>query len=133
MIRSILTITLALGMMSMPILKSEDLINTTWSGKINVPDPVDAEMQFRNDSLFIYIGDDLVETSSFKVKGDTLILQKLSGKSTCDLQPADYSYSINDSVLILQALNDNCIERKSAFSTDGYKRIKWCFHQHIKV
>ena len=124
MIHFILTFIMALGILSMPSLKPEDLINTTWSGKINVPDPVDAEMEFRHDSLFTYIGEDLVETSSFKIKGDTLILQKINGMSSCDQQPADYKYTIEDDVLKLEALNDNCAERKSAFLNDGFKRIK---------
>ncbi|MEJ5962010.1 hypothetical protein [Pedobacter immunditicola] len=124
MVRFILTSIMALSMVSMLNSKPEDLINTTWSGKINVPDPVDAEMEFRNDSLFTYIGTDLVETTSFKIKGDTLILQKISGMSTCDQQPADYKYTIKDEVLKLEALNDNCAERKSAFSNDGFKRLK---------
>ena len=124
MMHLILTCSIALGILAMPASAPEDLVNTTWSGKINVPDPVDAEMQFKNDSLFTYVGTDLVETSSFKIKGDTLIIQKINGMSTCDQQPADYKYFIKDDVLKLEALNDLCTERKSAFSTDGYKKIK---------
>jgi hypothetical protein len=122
--RFILTTILAIGSLSLLNPKSEDLINTTWSGKINVPDPVDAEMEFRKDSLFTYVGTDLVETSSFKIKGDTLILQKISGMSTCDQQPADYRYTIKNDVLKLEALSDHCTERKSAFATEGFKRLK---------
>lgn len=124
MMRFILTSIMAFGIMSMPTSKPEDLINTTWSGKINIPDPVDAEMEFRNDSLFTYVGADLVETTSFKIKGDTLVLQKITGMSSCDQQSADYKYNIKDDVLKLEALNDNCAERKSAFSNDGFKRLK---------
>ncbi len=103
---------------------SEDLENTTWSGKINAPDPVDAEMVFRKDSLLTYIGPELIETTGFKIKGDTLVLQKISGLSSCDLQPADYRYTVKDDVLVLEALNDNCVDRKSAFPTEGFKRVK---------
>jgi len=104
--------------------KSTELYNTTWTGKLNVPEPMDAEMEFRKDSLFTYIGQDLVETNLFKVNGDTLVLQKLSGMSTCDLQPAAYKFSISADVLKLEALNENCDERKAAFSPEGYKKLK---------
>ena len=122
--RFIVTALIAFGSLGFLTPKSEDLLNTTWSGKLNVPDPVDAEMEFRKDSLFIYLGPELVETTSFKVKEDTLVLQKISGMSSCDLESADYRYTINNDVLVLEALKDNCAERKTAFSTEGFKKIK---------
>lgn len=120
----LLTTIIAVSCLSMQAPKPEELSNSKWSGTLNVPHAIAVEMEFKKDSLFTYMGEELLETNSFQIKGDTLVLQKLSGRSSCDLLPAHYKYIIKDDILKIEALNDGCSERKDAFSPEGYKRMK---------
>ncbi len=100
------------------------LNQTRWEGVLHVPEATAAEIEFKTDSLLIYVGGDLVETNAYEVVGDTLKMRKLNGMSSCDTLTSHYRYTIKNDVLNLAAINDNCQERKGAFSSEGYKRKK---------
>ena len=122
--RLFMTTLLVVSLFWLQPTKDEVLTNTNWSGILHAPDPVDAVLEFKTDSMFVYIGPELIETMTYAVKGDTLTLTKVSGSSPCDQQPVNYQYSVKDENLKLLALTDNCTERKNAFAPEGYKRMK---------
>lgn len=115
---------LAVSIFAFPQEKIEDLKNTTWSGTLHAPDAVEAVLEFKADSMFVYIGTDLIETMTYQVASDTLKLKKVGGNSPCGQELGSYRYSISNDQLKLVALQDDCEVRKGAFSPDGYKRMK---------
>src|ERR1017187_7218507 len=80
------------------------LTNTKWKGIANVPMPSECLLDFKNDTVLIKdvgngpadLRDELgnmvtatgkdsmvIETMTYQFKGDTLILQKVKGRSPC--------------------------------------------------
>lgn len=98
------------------------LKNTQWSGKVNAPDPYDGTFVFTADTTTLYINGGVIETSLYKVSGDTLKMVKLNGMSSCGYSDTGYyKYNIKDSVLTITLIKDNCSDRGNAFSAEGYK------------
>lgn len=101
---------------------ANNLIQTKWRGVILVPTPIDGLFEFKKDSLLLYSNDRIVETMSYETKGDTLLLKKLSGASSCNDEVGKYKCVVKDDVLTLTVLKDDCAARSSCFSPDGYKK-----------
>ena len=101
---------------------NNELVNTSWMGLINAPDPEDANLKFSEDTLYVYINTQLIETSIYSVNSDTLTLQKISGLSPCLDEIGSYTFKINDDVLVIKPATDICEARYNVFSPLGYKR-----------
>jgi hypothetical protein len=101
---------------------NETLNNTKWTGSFNVPAPAGGELEFRNDSVWLSVGGDVIETMSYKEKGDTLLLQKFYGPSPCSSEIGTYKYQLKEGMLLLSPIADECEIRANAFSPDGYKK-----------
>lgn len=101
---------------------ANNLIQTKWRGVILVPTPIDGLFEFKKDSLLLYSNDRIVETMSYEIKSDTLLLKKLSGASPCNDEIGKYKYEVKDDLLTLTVLKDDCATRSSCFSPDGYKK-----------
>lgn len=99
-----------------------DLLNTKWTGLVNVPDPRDGALEFKKDSIMVEINHDIIEYLSYQVKGDTLLVKKLSGISPCLEETGRYIYRIKDNQLTISVIEDGCTARSDAFSRDGYKK-----------
>lgn len=102
--------------------KTDSLSNTTWSGYLNLPDPYDATLKFTEDTLFVYLNTDLIETSLYSVKSDTLSITKLSGNSLCTDGVGKFAFEINKDMLMIVPITDLCEGRFYAFDEFGYKR-----------
>ncbi|WP_432712734.1 hypothetical protein [Pedobacter sp.] len=120
----ILTPIMAIAAIYLLLPENNVLTNTKWKGTLYIPDSTEVSMEFKVDTLFAYSPAELLETNSFKVKGDTLIMQKISGMSDCDTSEAKYHYTIVDNVLKINTLADNCQSRAAAFSGQGYHKIQ---------
>jgi hypothetical protein len=102
-----------------------DLVNTKWKGVLNAPGPEDGMLEFKKDSVLAYIGGQIIETSHYSLKGDTLMFQKLSGGSPCTpTQVGKYLYAIKSDVLTIKMISEDCDARIGVFSDAGYKRQK---------
>lgn len=97
-----------------------ELENTTWKGTFFTPDATDGLFVFKQDTVMVMINDYALETMAFSVKGDTLSLTKIMGDSPCGTEAALYLYKVTDDVLKLTMLKDDCAERSSGISTEGY-------------
>jgi hypothetical protein len=101
---------------------SETLSNTKWSGTFNVPGPMSGTLEFKKDTVLLSIEGEVVESMTYKEKGDTLSFQKIYGQSPCSEEIGDYKYQLKDNVLVLTAIQDACDMRANAFSKEGYKK-----------
>lgn len=99
--------------------------NTSWKGVFNVPSPQDGVFEFKADTVYVILFGDILETSKFKIIGDTLTLQKLSGGSPCDESVIGiYHFKINDDKLLLTMIDDVCEQRAMALPTEPMTAIK---------
>lgn len=108
------------------IVSSAQLANTKWKGMANVPDPYESVFEFRKDTLIMTVDSDMVvETMSFKLQGDTLVLTKLEGKSPCENNsPGYFKITFAKDTFTLVSLKDECPERAAAFITAPWVRMK---------
>lgn len=100
------------------------LLNTKWKGIVFVPSPTQGILNFRKDTLLLTIENQVVETESYRMKGDTLILQKISGGSPCTDEVGYYHYVIKADKCTITPIEDDCVARTTIFSTEGYEQIK---------
>lgn len=100
------------------------LANTKWAGNINVPNPEKCLLEFTSDSLTVTQKTEVLETMSYQLNGDTLLLKKLTGISPCSTDIiGKYLYKIQQDVITISLVEDNCTERSGAFTSEGYKQI----------
>ncbi|MFM2361105.1 MAG: hypothetical protein EAZ16_00820 [Sphingobacteriales bacterium] len=104
--------------------ESSSLSNTKWSGSMNVPDPMGVVLDFKTDTLTVLIGEEIVESMSYTVSGDTLKIKKLFGSSPCGDEEGKYKYTIKNDLLTIAEVEDACSLRAAAFSPAGYKKEK---------
>lgn len=100
----------------------ETLTNTKWYGTFNVPDPMSGTLEFKKDTVLLSIDGELIESMTYKEKGETLVLQKIFGQSNCNEAIGEYQFQLKDKVLVLTPMQDACEMRKNAFSKEGYKK-----------
>ncbi len=115
------TVLTVLFFISWHVPANNPLQNTQWTGIVNIPDPSAGIFVFKADTSLLYVGGNLIETSLYKVNGDTLKMVKVSGMSSCGSDTGYYKYSIQDSLLTITSQKDDCMDRSNAFSADGYK------------
>ncbi len=118
--QNFLLILLFLIGLSADNLNKNELENTTWKGTFNIPDATEGLFVFKQDTVRVMINDYPLETMKFSTKGDTLILRKISGDSSCGMDDAFYQYTITDAVLKLKMLEDDCPDRSSGIGTEGF-------------
>ncbi|MFD0793338.1 hypothetical protein ACFQZX_06890 [Mucilaginibacter litoreus] len=102
---------------------SAQLANTSWKGIIAAPTDVEVILRFKKDTINIVIAgtDNVIESMKYTLKGDEIIINKLSGGSPCSTdQTAVIKYVLKDSKLILIPTTDPCDERKNAWPAEGF-------------
>ncbi|PZR24618.1 MAG: hypothetical protein DI535_21420 [Citrobacter freundii] len=104
---------------------SAQLANFKWKGIANVPDPLESILDFRKDSVMLSVQGSLVETMSYELRGDTLVLTKLDGLSPC-AQKSTGLFKIlwKDNTFTLTSLQDECPQRAEAFVGEPWVRVK---------
>ncbi len=66
-----------------------------------------------------------LDSMSYTVKGDTILLKKLSGGSPCDLDSTfKVKYTINDDKLSITPLTDDCEGRQRAWQKQPFTKVK---------
>lgn len=99
--------------------------NTSWKGIFNVPSPAECVLQFISDTALITMDGNDLEISKFKINGDTLTLQKLSGGSPCDTEVIGiYRFKVKDDKLIMTVIDDACQERAMALPQEPMTAVK---------
>ena len=103
------------------------IANTKWTGNLMVPDPAAVTLSFEADVFEVYIAENnqLLETMSYKISGDTILLRKTSGGSPCpDGSAFTLKYTIQGAQLLLTLLSDECPERVGAWTKEPFTRVK---------
>jgi len=100
------------------------LAQTKWEGVMNIPSPQDCILEFSKTTFNIDFQDEVVETMSYKISGDTLTLKKLSGSSPCNTEVGQYKYLIANKKLTITLLKDDCTGRAQAFVKEGYSQME---------
>ena len=100
---------------------TEVLVNTKWEGTLNIPTQVNGGIEFKKDTMYIMYENSIVETMTYKEKGDSLFIQKVNGGSPCESELGTYTFKITNDVLVLNTVQDDCSARIEAFSPAGYK------------
>lgn len=102
------------------------LNGTKWRGNVNVPEDVTVLLNFQKQTLEMTAMDgNQLESMSYIVKGDTILLKKLSGGSPCDLDSTfKVKYTINDDKLSITPLTDDCEGRQRAWQKQPFTKVK---------
>lgn len=102
------------------------LNGTKWRGNVNVPEDVTVLLNFQKQTLEMTAMDgNQLESMSYTVKGDTILLKKLSGGSPCDLDSTfKVKYTINYDKLNITPLTDDCEGRQRAWQKQPFTKVK---------
>jgi hypothetical protein len=100
--------------------------NTSWKGIYNIPQPTEMILQFKQDTLLLnyFENKSNAETMNYTMKGDTLILTKISGISPCSDEKGIYKLSIKDDKLFIALIEDSCDERASAMQVQPLVKLQ---------
>ena len=113
--------------MCLGIVAQAQIANTKWTGNLMVPDPAAVNLSFKADVFEVYIAENnqLLETMSYKISGDTILLRKTSGGSPCpDGSTFTLKYAIQGDQLLLTLLSDECPERAGAWTKEPFTKLK---------
>lgn len=113
--------------MCLGIVAHAQIANTKWTGNLMIPDPAAVNLSFNADVFEVYIAENnqLLETMTYKISGDTLMLRKTSGGSPCpDGSTFTLKYSIQGEQLMLTLLSDDCPERGASFTKEPFTKVK---------
>lgn len=121
--KSILILLIALSFAGVV---SAQLTGSKWKGLPNIPDPYEAILDFKKDTVLLIVEQTMVvETMSYTLNGDTLIMKKLDGNSPCGAGSEGSFKLIKDGdKFTLVSLKDDCPERAAAFVTAPWVRQK---------
>ncbi len=101
------------------------LANTEWKGIASIPTPAEVIFKFNTEDLeLLYLGM-LVEKMkySFTEQG-SLKLVKILGKSPCNIEDEGlYKFQIANDTLTFTIVNDDCVDRETAFGGNSYKKV----------
>lgn len=100
--------------------------NTSWKGIYNIPDPTEMVLQFKQDTLLLNYSQDgsNAELMNYQMKGDTLIMTKISGISPCDGIKGSYKLSVKDDKLFMTLIEDSCDARASAMPQQPLVKVQ---------
>lgn len=109
------------------VLAHAQLANTRWSGNLTVPESTPVFLNFKTDVFDVHLAEsnELVETMTYKISGDTIILKKTSGSSVCpEGSTFTLKYAIQGEQLLLTPLSDDCPERAGAWTKEPFTKVK---------
>ncbi|MCX6216331.1 hypothetical protein [Spirosoma sp.] len=104
------------------------LAHTAWQGAVETSQLVNVIMRYGADTISMYTASDqqLLETMTYTMKGDTLSWKKVSGSSPCDTQAIGiYQAIIKDDQLVLKLINDECPLRSGALQPTPFKKVAY--------
>lgn len=103
------------------------LSNSAWKGTVMAPDEIPATLRFKSDVLDVVItaSGSLLESMSYQLSGDTLLLKKISGGSPCDTSAlGKYLWRVNGDNLTVTPVSDPCSARIAAWPKAALIRTK---------
>jgi len=109
------------------MLAQAQISNTKWNGNLAVPDLVPVTLKFQTDVFEVYVAEnnELLESMSYKISGDTLILKKTSGGSPCpEGSTFKLKFAMKAEQLVLTLISDDCPERASAWTQEPFTKVK---------
>lgn len=107
-------------MMAATVSAQAPLANSTWKGTMNVPSPAEVSLEFKGDTLNVLMQEQSIETMTYTVSGDTLVITKLYGSSPCSDEKGTYQFSIKEKQLFIKPLSDACELRAAAFPSEAF-------------
>ncbi|OGX88953.1 hypothetical protein [Hymenobacter coccineus] len=114
---------------ALPAQAQKSLAGTAWVGTASVPEPTEVVLQFKQDTVFMFVKDSkqLAETMHYTQKGNhQFVWQKISGGSPCDTQtPGTWAYKIKKDEIMFTPVNDPCPGRTEASLGKPFKKTTW--------
>ncbi|HWB28447.1 MAG TPA: DUF3471 domain-containing protein [Chitinophagaceae bacterium] len=110
------------------------LANTQWKSTVIIGNPVGVILDFKKDSCSLYtVGDStIIEIMTYKATDTVLTVVKVEGQSDCDITtPGKYRYNIQNNLLTLQLLADDCEDRSTVIADTKWK--PWIIPPEVKV
>ena len=100
------------------------LQDSRWTNVMYIPERTETLLHFKKDTAVLYVAATglLVETMTYQVNKDSLILTKVSGTSPCSDVRGFYKIEIKEKQLYIKPLNDECGDRANAFVSDPWIR-----------
>ncbi|MGN6532003.1 MAG: hypothetical protein ACTHK0_09645 [Ginsengibacter sp.] len=100
--------------------------NTSWKGIYQIPEPTEMILQFKQDTLLLnyFANGSNAETMYYEIKGDTLMMTKISGISPCYDEKGIYKLAIKDDKLVITLIDDSCNVRGSAISGQALEKLQ---------
>lgn len=101
--------------------------NSKWSGNLAVPEMVPVTLNFKADTFDIFWAEnnELLESMTYKISGDTLTLKKTSGGSPCpEGSTFKLKFSTQGDQMTLTLLSDDCPERAAAWTKEPFTKVK---------
>lgn len=103
------------------------LNGTKWQGYMDVPNELPVLLNFHTGILDMTdpAGETQYESMSYVIKGDTIVLKKLSGGSPCDINSTGKTmFSIKENKLTITPLVDECEMRQRAWHKEPFVKVK---------
>lgn len=106
---------------------SAQLANTKWSGSLAVPDLIPVILSFKTDTLDVISieSGDFLETMNYKISGDTLLLNKITGGSPCPTGSTfKVKFTLQRENILVTPLSDDCAMRSESWTKDPFVKVK---------
>ncbi len=103
------------------------LKNTKWEGSLMIPVETKVILDFKTDSVDMFIVDmgQVGESMTYAVKDSIITMKKTSGNSPCNVgDEFKVKYKISDDKLWISNFSDPCDARTQAWNTDPLTRVK---------
>ncbi|GAB3737632.1 hypothetical protein [Spirosoma lituiforme] len=121
----VITLLLAASLTATAQVKNQ-LANTAWQGTVETSKVVDVVLRYGADTMTMYTVADkqLLETMTYRMKGDSLTWKKVSGTSPCDTQAIGiYQVLIKNEEMVLKLLKDDCPLRAGSLLPKPFKKV----------
>lgn len=104
------------------------LVHTQWKGAIYGDNPRNTLLKFSKDTATLYdaANGQVIETMTYKLKGNQFTLLKIYGQSDCDTHTTgSYTFSIKTGVMKVAVSADDCYDRSSALDKTSWQKTKY--------
>lgn len=100
--------------------------NTSWIGVFNVPMEMDLVLSISEETMDLFVegSNAPVESMKYKISGDTLLIEKISGQSPCALGTTGlYQIKLEEKKLRIVPLKDDCDMRANCWPVEGLTKM----------
>ena len=97
--------------------------NTEWKGMAKIPQESEVLLKFSSNQLDLLFQNRVIESMKYSIKGDHLILEKISGGSPCELGiKGEYQYEIIGDHFTISLLKDDCAARTASLKENVFTK-----------